>query len=85
MDDIYPLTVIKDRYTGVYSGGVFTAWNEDYYNIPSDISDDDITCMAFWSDYLVSKKFNVDGNPLAVGIGSTADEAMKDLQLKLNK
>lgn len=24
--DIYPLTIVKDRYTGVYSGGIYTAW-----------------------------------------------------------
>ena len=33
MNEIYPLTIINDRYAGTYSGGIFTAWNMDYYEI----------------------------------------------------
>ena len=47
--DIYPLTITKDRYSGVYSGGEWTAWNCDADEVPSDISDDDVTCCGFWS------------------------------------
>ena len=25
----YPLTVLMDRYSGIFSGGKFTAWNKE--------------------------------------------------------
>ena len=38
ISDIYPLTVVSDRYTGTYSGGEYTAWNlYDYFRTTRDI------------------------------------------------
>lgn len=72
--DIYPLVIIRDRYTGAYSGGYFTAWNMHLEDIPQDIEEDDVTCANFWHSY--------DG---VVGLGRTANEAVEDLRQKLGK
>lgn len=34
--ELYPLTIIKDRYSGVYSGGKWLAFNLDPEEIPMD-------------------------------------------------
>ena len=49
-NEIYPLVIIRDRYTGVYSGGKYTAWSGDVEDIlpPPEVNDDDIVCMNFW-------------------------------------
>ena len=70
--NIYPLTVVKDRYNGVYSGGVYTAWNMDADEVPIEISCGDTECMSFWMD-----------NDIPVGIGNTMQDAVNDLAQKL--
>ena len=72
MNEIYPLTIINDRYTGTYSGGIFTAWNMDYYEIPTDPDEDDVTCMLFWAK-----------TDIIVGRGKTPQEAVDDLRQRL--
>ena len=71
-NEIYPLTIIKDRYTGVYSGGKYTAWNLNPQFIPHAIVEDDVTCRNFWID-----------NQIPVGLGETICEAINDLKGKL--
>jgi len=70
--DIYPLTIVRDRYSGTYSGGKYTAWNLDVEDMPEDISDDDMTCMDFWAV-----------NKIPVGVGATPFEALEDLKKEL--
>ena len=70
--DIYPLTVIKDRYSGVYSGGEYLAFNLDFCDIDIDIICDDSSCMTFWD------KFDD-----IVGKGKSMEEAVSDLRVKL--
>ena len=72
MNEIYPLTIINDRYTGTYSGGIFTAWNMDYYEIPTDPDEDDVACMLFWAK-----------TDIIVGRGETPQEAVDDLKRRL--
>lgn len=74
IDDIYPLTIISDRYGGTYSGGNYTAWNEEFYNIPEDVSAGDNACWSFW-----------DECPYKVGIGDSVTDAVNDLIKKLNQ
>lgn len=69
---IYPLTIIRDRYSGCYSGGKFTAWNIDADCIPYAQCGSDIPCGSFWGE-----------NTRPVGLGDTPDEAIKDLETKL--
>lgn len=72
MIDIYPLTIIRDRYGGTYSGGKYTAWNVKHYEIPKRIDGDDMDCQKAWQD-LRNVKY-------PVGIGETIQEAIKDLE-----
>ena len=43
-DEIYPLTITADRYTGTYSGGQFIAWNLGADEVPEEIYYDDCGC-----------------------------------------
>lgn len=72
MDEIYPLTIVSDRYGGTYSGGDFTTWNMDYYEIQTDPAEDDVTCMMFWVT-----------TDIVVGRGATPQEAVDDLKRRL--
>lgn len=73
IDDIYPLTIVSDRYSGTYSGGKFLAFNERVEDIPEGISHSDNGCAGFWSGYTG-----------IVGKGSTLGEAASDLLNRLN-
>ena len=73
-NEIYPLTIIKDRYTGVYSGGKYTAWNMYHDEIPKEIDEDDVTCINFWAY-----------NDIPVGIGETIYSAIESLKENLKK
>lgn len=74
-DEIYPLTIVSDRYSGTYSGGAYTAWNLYDGCVPSEISEDDVTCCGFWS--------GADCEEYVVGKGRTVSEALLDLYVKL--
>ena len=78
-DDIYPLTVCIDRYSGIFSGGKFTAWNLDVRDMPWQICGGDDDAMDIFHDIR-----NGDLN-IVYGIGATPDEAVKDLWNKLKK
>lgn len=76
-EDIYPLVIICDRYTGAYSGGKYTAWNHDLEDIPPEIDGDDVDCRNFW--------WGGEADKYNVGKGSTIAEAVMDLARKLPK
>ena len=48
-ESIYPITIVLDRYCGVYSGGIYTAWNLLPENVPKEIDGSDSECMDFWN------------------------------------
>lgn len=70
--DVYPLTIVSDRYGGAYSGGRFTAWCLDSTKVPADIHEDDVTCHNFWEDPLV-----------LAGRGRTIERALNDLKRRM--
>ena len=76
---IYPLTITKDRYSGTYSGGYFTAWNLDPDQIPYEITCDDTSASVVFS---LIKRGQLD---LTYGVGSTPNEAVFDLYSKIKK
>lgn len=77
-DEIYPLIIIRDRYTGVYSGGKYTAWNVEFEEIPKEIEDSDVPCRNFW--------YEQEDNPTyIVGRGDTVREALEDLYIQLKQ
>ena len=73
-DEIYPLTIISDRYSGAYSGGNYTAWGIPSDEIPLAVDGDDVDCHAFWLE-----------NKIPVGKGRTVSEALVDLYTKLKR
>ncbi len=74
MDTIYPLTIKADRYSGVYSGGEYTAWPCDEAEIPSEVFMDDVSCAHEWGVIKSERQH--------VGIGCTPSVALVDLYLK---
>ena len=71
-DTIYPLTIVADRYSGIYSGGRFIAWNLSIDEIPEAIYSDDCSCSEFWAN-----------NRIVCGKGRTVSESLADLYIKL--
>ena len=77
MSNLYPVTIVKDRYSGCYSGGNWLAWNLDSENIPRSWNADDCACAAFWSsEYFWAKP---------IGKGNTPEKALQDLEQKLER
>ena len=73
-NEMYPLTIIRDRYNGVYSGGMYLAFNLEYDEIPQDVSGSDMDCFNFWSR-----------TRLIVGKGATIKQAYDDLKEKIKE
>ena len=84
--DIYPLTIISDRYNGTYSGAKFLAFNTDYWNIPLDVEGSDPDCQNFWFEYKDGETITQPEyfGKVYVGKGSTPNEAHIDLINKIN-
>lgn len=78
MSEVYPLTIVKDRYNGSYSGAKYTAWNCDFWDVPEEIEGGDIECMDFWENYK-DKKHNAFKESVFVGKGSSPNEALDNL------
>ena len=73
--DIYPLTIIKDRYCGTYSGGIYTAWNKDFDEISEAVSADDVSCAKYFD---TCREVGI-----VYGRGDTIEEAVDDLIKKM--
>ena len=88
-EDIYPLTVIRDRYNGTYSGASYLAFNLDSNLVPSEIHDSDVPCSYFWD--LIDEGNFVEGKVARdyrdivkyVGKGATIEDAVVDLYRKM--
>lgn len=65
---LWPVTIIKTRYSGTYEGSKWAAFNLDHEYIPDAVTGDDISCSTWWSHF---------GG--GVGLGATPDEAYQDL------
>ena len=50
-NNIYPLTIIRDRYSGSYSGGTYVAFNLEAHKVPAEVFGDDRTAMRFWKHF----------------------------------
>lgn len=72
---IYPLTIVRDRYTGDYSGGAYTAWKHYVDEIPREIRGNDGECREFW--------YGEKAEQYKVGKGATIAEAVADLARKM--
>lgn len=72
--EIYPVTIIKDRYSGTYSNAQWLALQADSSQVPDEIGSDDGDEMNFWRAHKDSE--------LPIGKGKTPDEALADLIIK---
>ena len=75
--NLYPLTIVMDRYSGVYSGGIFTAWKLDPDEVPEEICAGDNSASDFFDDIRYKRR------DFIYGIGETPDEAAMDLYIKM--
>lgn len=76
---IYPLTIVRDRYGGAYSGAKFTAWHCEAESIPEGVNGDDVSCGESWDEISYSPEWEHQ-----IGYGNTIDEAIEDLFDRLN-
>ena len=86
VDDIYPLTIVADRYRGVYSGGEYLAFNMRPNDIPTEVWGDDDTCLSFWSAWKNGNSLEqvlINYLDMGVGVGDTIEDAIEDLRSKL--
>ena len=73
-NNIYPLTIIRDRYSGSYSGGTYVAFNLEAHKVPAEVFGDDCTALRF------RKHFKE-----VLGREERPDSAVKDLLKNLKK
>lgn len=73
---IYPLTIVADKYGGVYSGGKFLAFNCLPNEVPKDINEDFPYCRNFW----MSRRTSYEPK---TGKGQTVEEAVENLYRQL--
>ena len=69
LENEWPLTVVKDRYNGCYSKGIYLAFPRDFNEIEEDVCGCDPECSQYWQDF---DDF--------VGRGATIEEAVADLR-----
>lgn len=71
INDVYPVTIIDDRYAGCYSGGKYLAFNLEAWDVPKGVSwGGDVDCAGFWAD---------EASNYVIGKGNTPDRAYQDL------
>ena len=75
-DYIYPLTIVRDRYAGTYSGAEYLAFKLDYYDVPDAIGGCDSDEMCFFMDGGEHEEYTI-------GKGNTIQDAYNDLERKL--
>lgn len=67
-DDIYPLTIVATRYSGLYEGGMYAAFKCYPHDIPKAAYDgSDNECAEWWEE------------DHEVGVGDTPEDAQAEL------
>ena len=77
-----PLCIVEDRYSGIYSGAEFLAFNQEPFHVaelPIDAGDGE--CEKFWSG--THKTYNA--KDYIIGKGKTPEEAVVNLIILLQK
>lgn len=77
-DEIYPLTIISDRYSGAYSDAQYLAFNLHSSQIPDDVGGGDMQEEDFWHISKTCEQYTI-------GKGSTPNEAYVDLLREIEK
>ncbi len=77
VDEVYPVTIIDDRYGGCYSGGKYLAFNVEPWDVPKGVSwGGDVDCAEFWADEALK---------YVIGKGNTPNEAYRNLVEKIQR
>ena len=79
-NEIYPCTIISDRYTGAYSRGKWLAFPLDEEYLPYDISGGDGDCNNFWENYRKQKENGSLELHKIIGLGETPNKAYDNLR-----
>lgn len=74
--DVYPVTIVKDRYQGTYSRGKYLAFNLDQEEVPWQVGAGDCDESDFWG-------IDGEGTRMTIGKGHTPNAALDDLAEKL--
>jgi len=69
--DIYPCTIINDRYGGIYSDAQWLAFYCDHDQVPEAVNGGDVEEMEFW--------WSDEPKKWLIGKGKTPHDALKDL------
>lgn len=72
----WPVTIVKDRYSGGYSGGAWTAWPLEPRELPAAISEEDVACKRWWTEHRAQPT-------VPVGVGDTPEDALKALMARV--
>lgn len=83
--EIYPLTIIKDRYNGVYSGASYLAFNQFNDRLDKSIGGSDPEEMIYWEDFKQGEPIGFLNEPMYCGKGNSIQEAYDNLELLLIK
>ena len=76
--EVYPLTIVSDRYGGCYSDGQYLALNCYACDVPNEIGGCDGEEMVFFGEGGGHEKYKI-------GKGATPDEALADLARLLSE
>lgn len=71
--DIYPCTIVADRYNGSFSGAPWIAYRLSYFQLPDELDAGDEECHDFWEEEDKS----------LIGFGQTPQEAYDNLKKKI--
>ena len=71
--DIYPCTIVADRYNGSFSGAPWIAYRLSYFELPDELDAGDGECHDYWAKEDKS----------LIGFGQTPQEAYNDLKKKV--
>ena len=69
LEELYPTTIIHDRYGGTYSGAEWLAFPLQHDDVPEEVSGEDMECAHFWRTTVYP-----------IGKGSSPVEALIDLR-----
>lgn len=70
---LYPVVILMARYSGVYEGAPWIAFNDYAFKV-EEAQADDVTCALFFGGY-----------PKPIGRGSTPQEAYEDLRRQVHE
>lgn len=73
--EVYPVTIVSDRYGGTYSNGKWLAFQLDPADIPEEVGGSDPEEMIFWDNH--------DSAQFPIGKGNTPNEALESLRRQL--